>query len=604
MSLSYSMWPVIVVPYNLPPWMCMKKQFSMITLLIPGPVAPSKDLDVYLRPLIDELKELWEFGVPTYDKSTNSFFNLRASILWTINDFSAYGNLSSWSTKGFMACPVCNEDTSSYGLRSKICFMGHRRYLRKNHPWRKNRELFNNEFELRPPPRELSGDDILRQVNRLIPYKPGKHDDNPDKKRKRVDFELNWTKKSIFFEMEYWSKLKIRHNLDVMHIEKNICDSVVGTLLSIAGKTKDTVKARLDLQDMGIRDDLHIKKDGSDFKKHTPYYTVIPQQRRPFWQWFKTVKFPEGFASNISRNVKDGKISGLKSHDCHVLLQRLLPVVIRPYLSKEVCGAIIELSRFFQQLCSKTLIVADLKRLQTDIVVILCKLEQIFPPAFFDVMVHLAVHLPCEALLGGPVPMRWMFPIERKLGNLKDYVRNKAHPEGSIAEGYIAEESLTFCSMYLKDVETVFSRPERNYDGRGTGATLSVFTCSARMLHGCKTVQWSQLEMEPAYWYILNNCDEVEPFKVEHKEILKRESHLDLEDRHRKSFPKWFKARVNALHKEGSSEVNDELYALSFGPDNTVSTFTSCNVSGICWHVKQLEETKAVQNSGFIGQCC
>ncbi|PRQ28870.1 hypothetical protein RchiOBHm_Chr5g0007671 [Rosa chinensis] len=63
MSLSYSMWPVIVVPYNLPPWMCMKKQFSMMTLLIPGPVAPGKDLDVYLRPLIDELKELWEFGL-------------------------------------------------------------------------------------------------------------------------------------------------------------------------------------------------------------------------------------------------------------------------------------------------------------------------------------------------------------------------------------------------------------------------------------------------------------------------------------------------------------------------------------------------------------
>lgn len=198
-----------------------------------------------------------------------------------------------------------------------------------------------------------------------------------------------------------------------MHIEKNICDSVVGTLLGIAGKTKETVKARLDLQEMGIRDDFHIKKDETDFKKHTPYYTVIPQQRQPFWKWFKTIKFPEGSASNISRNVKDGKISGLKTHDCHVLLQRLLPVVIRPYLSKEVCDAIIELSRFFQQLCSKTLIVADLKRLQTDIVVILCKLEQIFPPAFFDVMVHLAVHLPREALLGGPVPMRWMFPIER-----------------------------------------------------------------------------------------------------------------------------------------------------------------------------------------------
>ncbi|VVA36904.1 PREDICTED: transposon, partial [Prunus dulcis] len=54
------LWPVIVVPYNLPHWMCMKAQYSMMTLVIPGPKAPSKDIDVYLRPLVDELKELWE----------------------------------------------------------------------------------------------------------------------------------------------------------------------------------------------------------------------------------------------------------------------------------------------------------------------------------------------------------------------------------------------------------------------------------------------------------------------------------------------------------------------------------------------------------------
>ena len=57
-------------------------------------------------------------------------------------------------------------------------------------------------------------------------------------------------KKSIFFELEYWSKLKLRHNLDVMHIEKNICDSIIGTLLNIEGKTQDTIKARKDLEKM------------------------------------------------------------------------------------------------------------------------------------------------------------------------------------------------------------------------------------------------------------------------------------------------------------------------------------------------------------------
>ena len=54
MSLAYSIWPVILVPYNLPPWMCMKKEYNMLTLLIPGPGYPGKCLYVYMRPLIEE----------------------------------------------------------------------------------------------------------------------------------------------------------------------------------------------------------------------------------------------------------------------------------------------------------------------------------------------------------------------------------------------------------------------------------------------------------------------------------------------------------------------------------------------------------------------
>ncbi|GJR38061.1 Myc-type, basic helix-loop-helix domain-containing protein [Tanacetum coccineum] len=77
-----------------------------------------------------------------------------------------------------------------------------------------------------------------------------------------------------------------------------------------------------------------------------------------------------------------------------------------------------------------------------------------------------AIHLPDEAILGGPIRYRWMFPFERYMKKLKNYVRNKAKPEGSIAEGYVAEEALTFCSRYLKDdVETRFNRLGRNDDG-------------------------------------------------------------------------------------------------------------------------------------------
>ena len=91
-----------------------------------------------------------------------------------------------------------------------------------------------------------------------------------------------------------------------------------------------------------------------------------------------------------------------------------------------------------------------MERHRDKIPTILCGLEKIYPLAFFDVMVHLAVHLPDEALLRGPLRYGWMYPIERRLGTFKGYVRNRARPEGSIADAYIATEALTFCSKYIE----------------------------------------------------------------------------------------------------------------------------------------------------------
>jgi hypothetical protein len=148
----------------------------------------------------------------------------------------------------------------------------------------------------------------------------------------------------------------------------------------------------------------------------------------------------------------------MKSHGCHIFLQRLLPIAIHGYLKPEIQTTLTELSTFFKQLCARTLKVYVLQQMKDNIVVILCKLEQIFPLAFFDIMVHLAVHLPREAKLARLVQYRWMYPIERTLGKDKRYVWNKARPDGSIAECYLAYECLTFCSMYLRDIETRWNR--------------------------------------------------------------------------------------------------------------------------------------------------
>ena len=90
MSHSYSMWPIILVPYNLPSWKCMKEPFLMMSLLILGPHSPGREIDLYLRPLIDELKELWHDGIETYDVSIGQHFKMHAAILWTMNDFPVY----------------------------------------------------------------------------------------------------------------------------------------------------------------------------------------------------------------------------------------------------------------------------------------------------------------------------------------------------------------------------------------------------------------------------------------------------------------------------------------------------------------------------------
>ena len=103
----------------------------------------------------------------------------------------------------------------------------------------------------------------------------------------------------------------------------------------------------------------------------------------------------------------------MKSHDNHILMQQLLPIAIRGSLPKNVCSALIDLSCFFREICSKVLNVEDLEHLEKKIAVTLCQLEKIFPPSFFTVMVHLVTHLATEAKIAGPVHYRWMYPIER-----------------------------------------------------------------------------------------------------------------------------------------------------------------------------------------------
>jgi len=201
-----------------------------------------------------------------------------------------------------------------------------------------------------------------------------------------------------------------------MHTKKNICETILGMLLNIPGKTKDNLKSHLDLLDMVIRKSLHPKRVGDKYEIPKATFELSVNERKDLCRILYDLKVPNGCSSNIGRciNVTKGKLMGtLKSHDCHIFMQDFLAPTFRGKLDRNVYEALVELSVFFKYLCSQSLNVAMLEKLEQNIAIALCKLERVFLLSFFDIMVHLTIHLATEVKLAGPVQYRWMYPFER-----------------------------------------------------------------------------------------------------------------------------------------------------------------------------------------------
>jgi len=199
-----------------------------------------------------------------------------------------------------------------------------------------------------------------------------------------------------------------------MHCEKNVASSIVSTLLH-CGKSKDGLNARRDLQHLGIRKDLHPNTQGKRTYLPAAPWSLSKKEKQIFCKRLFDFKGPDGYCSNISRGVslEDFKITGLKSHDFHVLMQQLLPIALRGLLPKGPRTAIFRLCAFFNHLCQRVIDREIISVMEREVVETLCMFERCFPPSFFDIMVHLTVHLGREARLGGPVHFRWMYPFER-----------------------------------------------------------------------------------------------------------------------------------------------------------------------------------------------
>ena len=294
--------------------------------------------------------------------------------------------------------------------------------------------------------------------------------------------------------------MPVRHVLDVMHIEKNIAESVLKFLFG----DKDTPESRRDLEAVGLRRELWLRPRANrqtHLKPPAPY-VFSEAEKKIFVQEVSAIRTPTGYASSFGKHLKRSKFQGLKSHDYHCLIQQIIPVVSRTMLQPLQRTSLIRLGKSLSRICARVVDKAELPALRVYVAETLCFLEVCFPPSFFDIMEHTLIHLVDELETCGPVGGRWMYPYERYLGTLKSFVRNKAQPEASMANGYVAEEALGFCTEYLN---------LERYTERHVWESEEEESLKASVVEGSgRVVNISEAELDRVHTYVIlhHGCTE------------------------------------------------------------------------------------------------
>jgi len=296
-----------------------------------------------------------------------------------------------------------------------------------------------------------------------------------------------------------------------------------------------------------------------------------------------SIKVTSGYSSNIQGiiNVKEKKIQNLKSHDCHVLMTQLLPVILRGVLPENLRLAVVKLCAFMNEISQNAINPKNLIKLQKDIVECLVSFEMVFLPSFFNIMTHLLVHIVTEITILDPVFLHNMFPFERFMAVLKKYVRKRSRPEGCIAKGYGTEEVIEFCVDCLPDLNPI-GLPVSHHEGRLKGKGTLGKKCNMNI---------SCSEFSQANFTVLQNSSKVAPYIDEHMNIIRSENPQKnfawITRQHIKTFDGWFRRKLL-----GNNTVDQELQWLARGPSITVQQYQGYEINGYTFYTRAQDKKK------------
>ena len=133
---------------------------------------------------------------------------------------------------------------------------------------------------------------------------------------------------SILWEIPYWKHLAIHHSIDLMHVKKNVCGSLLGTLMNDKWKIKDHAKVRADLEELDISPEFH--PNGTSAQPPLSTINLTQEEKQELCDFFCSVKLPCGYTTNIPKLLptRENKMLPMKAHDCDVMLTTMLAVGI------------------------------------------------------------------------------------------------------------------------------------------------------------------------------------------------------------------------------------------------------------------------------------
>jgi hypothetical protein len=165
--------------------------------------------------------------------------------------------------KGKTGCLVCLDGTiwEFLDASKKIVYLRHRCFLKTTHKYRNKLFLrfYDNTLETEPPlERRHNGEHVYKMVKNICVVYRKKNPDGTNRDRSTPPIEgVPFKKQSTFFQyLPYWPDLEVSHTIDAMHVQKNVFESLISSLMNI-GKSKGGLKSRKDMVQLKVMPKLH-----------------------------------------------------------------------------------------------------------------------------------------------------------------------------------------------------------------------------------------------------------------------------------------------------------------------------------------------------------